>query len=69
LPGNEKVIVKHKGGTDKPIKVKNHIAKPKIAEGMAWVKKNKKTWMIHLQQCYLHGLWKLYAGFGAAFCM
>ena len=64
-PENEKITVRHKGGTAKPIKGKRPTAKPKIVAGMDGVKKVKKTWMIHLPQCCPHGIWGFYAGFGA----
>ena len=64
---NEKITVRHKDGTAKPIKVKKNTVKPKIAGGMDGVKKVKKTWMMQLQQYYPHGLWGSYAGFWAAF--
>jgi hypothetical protein len=66
---NEKITMRHKDGTAKPIKVKKTTVKPKIAGGMAGVKKVKKTWMMQLQQYYPNGLWGFYAGFGAAFFM
>jgi hypothetical protein len=69
LPENEKITVRHKDGTAKPIKGKRPTARPKIAVGMGGVKKVKKTWMIHLPQCCPNGLWGFYAGFGAAFFM
>ena len=53
---NEKITVRHKDGTVKPIKVKKTTVKPKIAGGMDGVKKVKKTWMMQLQQYYPHGL-------------
>jgi hypothetical protein len=66
-PENEKIIVRHKDGTAKPIKGKRPTARPKIVAGMAGAKIVKKTWMIHLPQCCPHGLWDSYAGFGAVF--
>jgi hypothetical protein len=66
---NEKITVRHKDGTAKPIKVKKITVKPKIAAGMAGLKKVKKTWMMLLQQYYPNGLWGFYAGFGATFFM
>jgi hypothetical protein len=53
---NEKITVRHKDGTVKPIKVKKTIVKPKTADGMAGVKKVKKTWMMQLQHYCPHGL-------------
>ena len=38
-------------------KVKKPTAKLKTAADIGWVKKIKKTWMMHLQHGYRHGVW------------
>jgi hypothetical protein len=54
---NENSAAKHKDDIAKRPKAKKPIAKPKPAAGTGWKKKIKKTWMMHLQHGYRHGVW------------
>ncbi len=48
-----KIIARLSEDIGRPKKEKKPTVRPKIVAGTAGV---KKTWMIHLQQCYRHGV-------------
>jgi hypothetical protein len=50
LREDSKIVAKPRGNTAALPKEKKPTVKQKIGAGMAGVKKNKKTWMIKLQQ-------------------
>ena len=54
---SEKATARLSGDTARPPKVKKPTAKPKTVVGMVWAKKIQKTWMMHLQHGYRHGVW------------
>ena len=58
---NENSAAKPKDDIARHLKVKKPTAKLKTAADIGWVKKIKKTWMMHLQQGYRGGVWSYLA--------
>ena len=54
---SEKTTVRPSGDIARHPKVKKPTGKPKTVVGIGWVKKIKKTWMMHLQHGYRGGVW------------
>ena len=54
---SEKATVRPSGDIARHPKVKKPTGKPKTVVGIGWVKKIKKTWMMHLQHGRRLGVW------------
>jgi len=65
---NEKATVRPSGDIARHPKVKKPTGKPKTVVGIGWIKKIKKTWMMHLPDDYRHGVWVYYWLSGSEYC-
>ena len=57
LPENVKIIAKPKEDTARPKRAKRTTVNLKTVADTAMLEKNQKTWMMHLQHGYRHGVW------------
>jgi hypothetical protein len=64
---NENSAAKPKDDIAKRSRAKKPTAKLKTAADIGWVKKIKKTWMMHLQHGYRDGVWSYLSLLGSEF--